>query len=149
MTARQPLPKANPRVGIGVILVNPQGQVLLGKRKNSHAPYWSIPGGHLECGESFEACAIREVLEETGLHIANPKVVAVSNNLATYRETGRHYISVALLVENVLGEPRLMEPDKCEGWIWADPRDLPQPHFDASAQSIACWLAGVPYQATP
>ena len=31
----------------------------------------------------------------------------------------------------------------------ADPRDLPQPHFDASAQSIACWLAGVPYQATP
>ena len=42
-----------PRVGVGVILVNHQGQVLLGKRKGSHAPYWSIAGGHLELGESF------------------------------------------------------------------------------------------------
>ncbi|MCF3098376.1 NUDIX domain-containing protein, partial [Aeromonas australiensis] len=41
-----------PRVGVGVILTNAQGQVLLGKRKGSHAPYWSIPGGHLELGES-------------------------------------------------------------------------------------------------
>ena len=36
-----------PRVGIGVILVNGDGHILLGKRKNSPAPYWSIPGGHL------------------------------------------------------------------------------------------------------
>lgn len=41
-----------PRVGVGVILTNSQGQVLLGKRKGSHAPYWSIAGGHLELGES-------------------------------------------------------------------------------------------------
>ncbi|MGL4775402.1 MAG: nucleotide triphosphate diphosphatase NUDT15, partial [Aeromonas veronii] len=58
-----------PRVGVGVILTNAQGQVLLGKRKGSHAPYWSIPGGHLELGESFESAAIREVAEETGLEI--------------------------------------------------------------------------------
>lgn len=41
-----------PRVGVGVILTNAQGQVLLGKRKGSHAPYWSIPGGHLELGRA-------------------------------------------------------------------------------------------------
>ena len=54
-----------PRVGVGVILTNAQGQVLLGKRKGSHAPYWSIPGGHLELGESFESAAIREVAERS------------------------------------------------------------------------------------
>lgn len=130
-----------PRVGVGVILINEQGLVLLGKRKGGHAPYWSIPGGHLEIGESFEAAAIREVAEETGLQIREPQVVAVTNNLQTFCESGLHYISVTLLAQ-ADGEPQLREPEKCEGWIWCDPRELPEPHFDASRQSIACWLAG-------
>ncbi|WP_368191922.1 NUDIX hydrolase [Aeromonas sp. s8] len=130
-----------PRVGVGVILTNAQGQVLLGKRKGSHAPYWSIPGGHLELGESFESAAIREVAEETGLEIHGPEVVAVTNNLETLRESGLHYISVTLHAK-ADGEPQLLEPEKCEGWVWCDPRELPEPHFDASRQSIACWLAG-------
>ena len=72
-----------PHVGIGVILVNPDGHILIGKREGSHAPYWSIPGGYLEAGESFEAAAIREVKEETGLDIANPTVLCVTYNLRT------------------------------------------------------------------
>ncbi|WP_429084096.1 nucleotide triphosphate diphosphatase NUDT15 [Aeromonas bivalvium] len=134
-----------PRVGIGVILVNPRGQVLIGKRKGSHSPYWSIAGGHLELGESFESAAVREVEEETGFIIQYPRVVAVSNNLETWRESGLHYVSVALLAE-VSGEPELREPDKCEEWRWCDPKELPEPHFDASRQAIACWLAGTSYQ---
>ncbi|MGL5030843.1 MAG: nucleotide triphosphate diphosphatase NUDT15 [Aeromonas sp.] len=134
-----------PRVGVGVILLNDQGWVLVGRRKGSHAPYWSIPGGHLELGESFEAAGIREVAEETGLQISSPTVVALTNNLATWRESGLHYISVTLLAQ-AKGDPQLLEPDKCEEWIWCDPTMLPEPHFDASRQSIACWLAGHCYE---
>lgn len=130
-----------PRVGVGVILENSQGLILLGKRKGSHAPYWSIPGGHLEVGEPFEACAIREIEEETGLRISDPQVVAVTNNLETWRECGLHYISV-ILHTKIDGEPKLREPDKCEGWIWCDPRALPTPLFDACRQGVSAWLAG-------
>lgn len=56
-----------PHVGIGVIIVDSTGRILVGKRKGQHAPYWSIPGGHLEPGETFEAAAIREVGEEARL----------------------------------------------------------------------------------
>ncbi len=136
---------AQPRVGIGVIVVNAEGQILQGRRKNSHAPYWSIPGGHLELGESFEACAIREVGEETGLTITDPRVVAVNNDLLTFAECGKHYVSVTLLAESVCGEPQLLEPDKCEGWHWVDPHHLPEPQFTASRQAVACWLAGIAY----
>jgi 8-oxo-dGTP pyrophosphatase MutT (NUDIX family) len=35
-----------------------------------HSSYWGFPKGHIESGESERAAAMREVREETGLHIA-------------------------------------------------------------------------------
>lgn len=129
-----------PHVGIGVILVNPDGRILIGKREGSHAPYWSIPGGYLEPGESFEAAAIREVREETGLDIVNPVVLCVTNNLQTFGQEGLHVVSVCLLAKGFTGNLAVMEPDKCSGWLWSDPSDLPEPHFEASSMAIACYL---------
>ena len=135
-----------PHVGIGVILLNPEGLILIGKREGSHAPYWSIPGGYLEAGESFEAAAIREVKEESGLDIANPVVVGISNNLETWKAEGLHVISVCLLSREFSGTLTLMEPDKCSGWVWCDPSDLPEPHFEASRKAISCYLEGKFYR---
>ncbi len=136
----------HPRVGIGVVIVNSEGQILIGKRKGGHAPKYSIPGGHLEMGETFEQGAIREIKEETNLDISKPKVIAVTNNLETYAQEGIHYISVVLLVTKYSGELKNREPEKCESWIWVDPRKLPQPHFDASALAVACYLRGSVYE---
>lgn len=127
------------KTGIGIILFR-DGKVLMGKRINSHAPKFSIPGGHLEIGESFEEASIREVKEETGILIKNPKVIAVTNNLETFEQERLHYVSVILLATDFSGEAKTMEPDKCEGWNWYDPTDLPQPHFDASEKGIQCFL---------
>jgi 8-oxo-dGTP diphosphatase len=55
-----------------------EGKVLLIKR--AHAPYqhlWTLPGGRLEAGESIEQCATREIAEEVGLTIRNPRPVLV------------------------------------------------------------------------
>lgn len=135
-----------PHVGIGVILVNPDGHVLIGKREGSHAPYFSIPGGYLESGESFETAAIREVKEETGLDIVNPTVLCVVNNLETYKAEGLHVISVCLLAKDFSGNLALREPEKCSGWQWCDASNLPQPHFEASSMAISCYLEGKFYR---
>jgi 8-oxo-dGTP diphosphatase len=129
-----------PRAALGVIIVNKDGKVLVGKRKSKLAPYYSIPGGHLEMGETFEAGAIREVKEETNLDIQNPVVIAVTNNLETFRAQGKHYVSVVLLATEYTGELKIMEPDKLGEFAWVDPRKLPEPHFDASRLSIKCYL---------
>jgi 8-oxo-dGTP diphosphatase len=134
-----------PATGIGVILENDSNQILIGKRKGSHAPYFSIPGGHLELGESFEQAAIREVKEETGMEIIDPKVICVTNNLQTFQSEGYHSVSIILLVKHCNQTPQLLEPDKCEGWIWVDPNNLPQPHFDASQNAVFCYLNEVLY----
>lgn len=138
--------KNRPRVGLGIIIVNSEGKILIGKRQNSHAPYYSIPGGHLELGETFEQGAIREVKEETDLDIDDVQVIAVTNNLETYRQASLHYISIALLTKKFSGELKNMEPEKCAEWLWVDPLNLLQPHFDASQMAVACYLEGKFYK---
>lgn len=134
-----------PGVGVGVIVVNDKGHILVGKREGDHAPHYSIPGGHLELGETFEQAAIREIKEETNLEIKNPMVVAVNNNLRTYREEGKHNITVFLQTKDYSGELRNMEPNKCSGWQWVDPNKLPNPHFESSEKGVKCYLKGKMY----
>ncbi len=64
-----------PLVGIGVVLLKP-GEVLLIRRGREPAQgQWSFPGGAQRLGETAEAAARRELLEETGLQ-AGPLVLA-------------------------------------------------------------------------
>ena len=138
--------EAQPQVGVGVIIEDEtSGKVLIGRRIGSHAPYYSIPGGKLELGETFEDAAMREVGEETGLEIATPRVIAVTNNLETFRNEGVHFISVILHTTHFLGQVQVREPDKCSGWGWYYKRHLPEPHFDASRFAIRCLLDQKPF----
>lgn len=116
-----------PKVGIGVIIIK-DNQILLGKRQNAHgAGYWAPPGGHLEFGESFEECAKREVLEETGLYIKNVIQGPITNDI--FLGENKHYITIFMIAQYTQGEPQLLEPDKCEGWYWCDINNLPNPLF--------------------
>jgi 8-oxo-dGTP diphosphatase len=130
-----------PRVVLGIIIENGDGKILIGKRIGSHAQKYSIPGGGLEPGETFEAGAIREAQEEHGILIDRPTVIAITNNLETFREEGIHAASVILLARSFQGIPTIREPDKCEEIMWVDPRDLPMPHFDASRLAVECYLS--------
>ncbi len=59
----------------GVLLVNEKNQLLLQRRSDNGL--WAYPGGSMEPGETFEECAKREVLEETGLHCLELKLFTV------------------------------------------------------------------------
>ena len=69
---------SQPVVGIGAIVVDDAGRVLLVKRRYEPlAGQWSLPGGALEVGETLEAGVAREILEETGLVVDVGPVVEV------------------------------------------------------------------------
>lgn len=120
---------ANPdvRVGVGVFVFK-DGKFAMLQRKGSHGEgTWSIPGGHLEFGESFEQTAIREVQEETGLSIENVRFGAVTND--HFESENKHYVTIWVLSDWKAGELQMMEPDKSTAAAWHAFDDLPSPLF--------------------
>ena len=115
-----------PKVGVGVMIMK-EGKVLLGKRMGAHGTgEYAWPGGHMEHMESFEECAKREVLEETGMEIENVRFLRLLN-LKDYAPI--HYVDIGLVADWKSGDPQIMEPDKVEMWNWYDVANLPEPLF--------------------
>lgn len=110
------------------VIVVKDDEVLLGKRKGSHgAGRWAFPGGHLAYGETIEACARREVMEETGLSIESVKLGPYTNDLFTGES--KHYVTLFVVARHAGGMLQNREPDKCEGWEWFHWPSLPFPRF--------------------
>jgi 8-oxo-dGTP diphosphatase len=129
-----------PQVGIGLLVVK-DGKFLLGKRISSHGTgEYSGPGGHLEYGESFETCALREMAEEVGkdFRVKNLRVLCVSNIL---KYMPKHYVDIGMVAEWDTGEPVVMEPHKLESWDWYSEHELPHPLFASVKQYIETYKA--------
>ncbi|OWM89391.1 nudix hydrolase 1 [Punica granatum] len=122
-----------PRVAVVVFLLKGK-TVLLGRRRSARACHatFALPGGHLEFGESFEECAVREVKEETGLEIDGTEFLTVTNNVFAQEPSPSHYVTIfmrAVLADDGEHVPQNLEPDKCFGWDWYDWDNLPSPLF--------------------
>lgn len=85
-----------PAIGVGALVFNSQGKVLLVERMNPpRAGEWHIPGGRLEPGESLSECCRREVREETGLEVIPRGIIAVADR----RLDGFHYVIIDFLAD--------------------------------------------------
>lgn len=56
------------RMGVGIMLINKQARVFIGQRRSSKQEIWQMPQGGIDRGEDPLAAALRELLEETGVH---------------------------------------------------------------------------------
>ena len=131
-------------VGCGVILIKDH-RVLLGKRHDDPKKAdtelnlvgtWTMPGGKIEYGESFEEAAKREVLEETGIRLSKVRVLCVNNDKNDYA----HFVTIGLVGEEFNGDAKVMEPDEITEWRWFDLKELPKPLYFPSEKLLANYL---------
>ncbi len=134
--------------GFGVMLLH-DGKVLLGRRHSDPEKAdselhgegtWTMPGGKLEFGESFEDGAVRELFEETGIKATfnNIKVISLSND----RVPDAHFVTVGTLCTEFENEPKVMEPDEITEWKWFDLNALPENVFPPSMQVLKNYQNG-------
>lgn len=72
------------RLGVGVMLMNRDGHVFVGQRRDSAVPAWQMPQGGIDAGEAPLAAALRELEEETGVPAAAVEVVAETPDWISY-----------------------------------------------------------------
>ncbi|MDQ3979594.1 MAG: NUDIX hydrolase N-terminal domain-containing protein [Actinomycetota bacterium] len=112
-----------PKVAVGAVVGNDQGEILLVQRADSAV--WLYPTGWADVGYSASEVAVKEVLEETGIHVEPLRLIALLDGL----RLGFHRVPLYSLVFHcrmVAGDLRA-HPLECldAGWFTED--DLPQP----------------------
>lgn len=94
-----------PHVGVGILLIRDNTLLLVKRKFDPDAGYWSIPGGHLDLGEKVRSAAEREAFEETGFKVRVTNLAGIIDKIM-YDDNGKieyHYVLINYFVEQVEG----------------------------------------------
>ncbi|MFX0081743.1 MAG: NUDIX hydrolase [Candidatus Hodarchaeota archaeon] len=97
---------AFPHIGVGILLIRNNHLLLIKRKYDPDAGYWSIPGGHLDLGEKVQVAAEREGYEETGFKVKVTKLAGIIDKIM-YDDNGKiefHYVLLNFFVEQIEGD---------------------------------------------
>ncbi len=132
-----------PRVGVGILLVDAQGRVLLTLRSRPpEAGHWSIVGGKLDFLETLEECAVREAREEVGVDVAIQSLLCVTDHCLPQED--QHWVSPAYLARILSGEAANREPEKTAAVEWFRLDELPAKLTITARNAIRAYARQLP-----
>lgn len=132
-----------PWVGIGVMIMNDEGKILLAQRKQSHGTgEYCFPGGHQRFGETIFESAKREIKEETSLDINAFEIISLADEMRYIESDGKHYVNIGVKGKYTGGEPKNMEPEKNTDWQWFSLDNLPENLFEGTEITLNNYKTG-------
>lgn len=94
--------------GAAGICINERGEILMVKQGlPKEEKLWSIPSGGKEINESYEACCIREVREETGYDVQIVKPLFIKESVEQAIDVKVHYFEVRIIG----GTTKIQDPE--------------------------------------
>ena len=126
------------RLGVGIVLLNHENKVFVGKRIDNPKNSWQMPQGGVDQNENFLQAAKRELKEETG--IRSIKVIKkldkwleydLPNNLlgklwnGKYRGQKQKWFIMKFIGKNEEINIKTKNPEFLD-WKWVNPSDLPE-----------------------
>jgi 8-oxo-dGTP diphosphatase len=133
-------PPKGPAPTVDVVILLPGDRVVLVRRKFP-PPGWALPGGFVDEGETFEAAAVREAKEETGLDVTLTDLLFVYSDPG--RDARRHTATVVFLAR-AGGEPAGSDDaDEARAFAWnALPTPLAFDHAEILGDARRFLLTG-------
>lgn len=130
-----------------LVLERPGAMVLIARRCNTgyQDGMFQVVAGHAEAGELPKEAMIREAKEEIGIDINPEDLEFVHVSSRPQHDPTGDRLDFYFRVLRWKGEPRIMEPDKCDDIRWIQMHDLPSnttPHVRYAIEKI---LEGVMY----
>jgi len=126
------------RIGVGIILLNHENQILVGKRIDNPKNFWQMPQGGVDKNENFLQAAKRELEEETGVKSIElikeidgwlkydlPKNLLGKIWKGKYRGQRQKWFIMKFLGKNNEIDVKTKNPE-FSSWKWVDPKDLPK-----------------------
>lgn len=125
------------RLTVTGVLPDEQGRLLLVRRADNG--HWVLPGGGVDSGERVVEAVVREVEEETGIHVKPVNLIGIYSNphvVISYEHGARkyHVVSIMFLCEPMYGEPRVTE--ETLEWGYFLPTELPEPLAETHVERI-------------
>ena len=110
--------------------------LLIQRGDNPFKEAWAFPGGFMDMDETTEQCAIRELMEETGLHVSDVHQIGAYSKVD--RDPRGRTVTVAYLA--IIDEPIAAtgqdDAAKAEWWPMSDLPHLAFDHYDIMQDAI-------------
>ena len=136
--------------GARIVIAGSDGKVLLQKRSDLNV--WGLPGGNAEPGEDLATVVRREVFEETGLTVANPKPFGFGCNpdieTVTFPNGDVCQFFVLNFFTTTFTGHLAMHDGESLALDWFDPKNLPEmlPNMEASVNAYETYCSTGEFQ---
>ena len=126
------------RTGVGIIVLNKQNKIFVGKRKDNPGDKWQMPQGGVDEGEDYITAMRRELLEETS--IQNIEIIKEIDKIYQY-ELPENLVGIIWkgkyrgqkqkwFITRFLGEEKEINLNTKHAefidWKWIEPKLLPE-----------------------
>ncbi len=109
-------------IGVGGLVQNQQGEVLLVRDNMMNGKGLKLPGGYVDLGETFEHAAVREVFEETGITTEFLSFIGlVSKYPHQFNKANAYLICSLAPTTNIID---IHDCDEIELAVWMQPNDF-------------------------
>lgn len=122
------------------VVVNSEGAILVHQREDH--PFWALPGGKIEFGESVVDCLKREMKEETGLEVIPKKLLGVFSSpeyILSFKEMVFQPLLLVFLCK-ATGVERLTLTAESVSFSWMSQENISKHETFPLVKEIARWV---------
>ena len=131
------------------LVLTKDNKILLSRRYNTgfHDGEYSFPAGHLHGeDETLRQAMVREAKEEVGIEVDLADLELVHVMHRRQREpTNERRVNLFFMARKWKGEPKIMEPNKCDDLQWFELDKIPNNTISYIKQAINCFRNSITY----